>query len=328
MLPETHLKALGSLGDTSQYKLLEEPFWTRQLAADSNGRITAELVPFDRTGLRGAEAIQLTRLGVISFLTVPLSQVASEDLEANAMDLPGMSPTLGQLRRVTDAYRPVLVDLYRERYGIELLAMFSYPAQVVSCAEKFTGLRGLAGRRVRTSSAVQTNFVEALGGIGVNIPFVGILSAVEKGVVDCVITGTLTGNSIGLYRVMHYIEALPINWGVQMVAANSAAWEALDPEVRSFLRDELRGYEERAWRVAADATEDGFDCNTGRPSCKTGEKGTMVLVPPSAEDEALRRQILASTILPKWAERCGPECAFQWNRSVGVLLGLTASFGE
>jgi hypothetical protein len=29
-------------------------------------------------------------------------------------------------------------------------------------------------------------------------------------------------------------------------------------------------------------------------------------------------------ILPRWAERCGPDCTMAWNDSVGRLVGLTA----
>jgi hypothetical protein len=29
-------------------------------------------------------------------------------------------------------------------------------------------------------------------------------------------------------------------------------------------------------------------------------------------------------ILPRWAARCGPECAANWNATVGKVLGLIA----
>lgn len=35
--------------------------------------------------------------------------------------------------------------------------------------------------------------------------------------------------------------------------------------------------------------------------------------------------ILSDVVLARWAERCGEECANNWNETVGKVLGLTAS---
>jgi TRAP-type C4-dicarboxylate transport system substrate-binding protein len=77
--PAVHLKVVGGLGQTVQYKKFEEPFWTKKLAEASNGRITVEVTPWDQAVLKGPELLQLTRLGAIAISTVSLSQIASED---------------------------------------------------------------------------------------------------------------------------------------------------------------------------------------------------------------------------------------------------------
>src|SRR4051794_27657679 len=164
-----HLKVVGGLGTTSQYKLFEEPFWTKRLAERSGGRVTAEVSPFDSIGLRGPEVLQMARLGVIAFGTTSLSLLASEDPEAAAADFVGLHPDIASLRRNIDAYRSALADLYRERYGVELLAVWTYPAQVVFCQRPISGLKDLRGLRVRTASAMHSDFVEALGATGITI---------------------------------------------------------------------------------------------------------------------------------------------------------------
>jgi hypothetical protein len=169
-LPDMHLKIVGGLGSTSQYIDHEEPFWTKRLAADSGGHITAEVSPFDGLGIHGSEVVQMMRLGVISFGTTSLSLIAAEDPEAAAVDLVGMNPDIGSLRKNVDAYRSTLADMLRKRYGIELLAVFTYPAQVLFCNRPIANLRDLAGLKVRTAGAIHSDFVEALGAIGVIDP--------------------------------------------------------------------------------------------------------------------------------------------------------------
>ena len=41
------LQVVGNLGITTQYKELEEPFWTQKIAAATNGRITATIKPWN-----------------------------------------------------------------------------------------------------------------------------------------------------------------------------------------------------------------------------------------------------------------------------------------
>ena len=63
-----------------------------------------------------------------------------------------LNPTdLASLRRNVDAYRPQLARLLRERHGVELLALYIYPAQVLFCRQPFRDLGDLSGRRVRTA---------------------------------------------------------------------------------------------------------------------------------------------------------------------------------
>src|SRR5579859_1190593 len=323
-LPVIHLTVMGSLGGTAQFRDVEEPFWTQQLAADSNGRITADVTPFDRAGLKGSEALQMARLGVISFLMVPLSLISSEDPEANAPDLPGLNPSVEAIRANLSAYRRVLVELYRTRYGLETLAMVSYPAQVLFCKDRFETLSELAGRNVRVASGAQAGLMGALGAHGIVLPFGEIRRAFANGVIDCTITGTLTGSSIGLADVTHYVHDLPINWGVQVVVANRATWNGMAPEVRDFLTRELADLERRVWIETEQSTAQGLSCLTGRSECVQGAKGDMVLVPAVPGDRALLDRVLRTGILPNWAVQCGEDCAAEWNLTVGGRMGLRA----
>jgi len=323
-LPVTHLTVMGSLGGTAQYRDIEQPFWSHQLAADSGGRITADVTPFDQTGLKGVEALQMARLGVVSFLTVPLSLVSSEDPEANAPDLPGLNPSIETMKANLAAYRPVLNEVYRARYRLEPLAMVSYPAQVLFCKDRFERLSDLAGRTVRVASGAQGSLMSAVGARGIVLPFADIRGALINNSVDCAITGTLTGYSIGLQNLTHYVHALAINWGVQIVVANRATWLALDPGVREFLTHELADFEQRVWGQTESATAEGLSCDTGHGDCPSGTKGNMILVEATPADRALLDRVLRTVILPKWAARCGEECTDEWNRTVGARMHLTA----
>jgi len=321
------LKIAGGLADLSQYVRHEEPFWSRRVPELTGGRVRAEIAPFDRSGIRGQEMLQLIRLGVIPFGHVLLGMAAADDPELNAIDLPILNPDIAALRRTVELWRPRLEGLLRDRYGVELLAVYTYPPQVVFCRRPFSGLSDLAGRRVRTSSVAQSELVAGLGGTPVVIPFAAIIPAIRRDVVDCVITAALSGNVIGLHEVTTHTSPLAISWGVSIFGANQAAWAALPERVRDQLRAGLQELEAEIWQVASRDAEEGLACNAGRPGCREGRRGRMVVVEERWQDEAHRMRLLRAIVLPSWMRRCGPDCAEAWNRFGTLPFGLQARGG-
>ncbi len=318
------LRVVGGLANLNQYTRHEEPFWTRDLPRLSGGRLAADIVPFDRAGLRGQEVLRLVQLGAVPFATALLSLAAAEDPELGAPDLAGLNVDMPALRRTAQAFRPYLEKMLRERYGAELLALYTYPAQVVFCAKPFSGLSDLSGRRVRTSSPTQSDLIEALGGTPVQTGFAEMVPNLKSGNVECVITGTMSGYTIGLDSLTTHVHSMAVNWGLAAFIANGAAWRALPPDLQALLKRELPRLEQAIWAESERETAEGIACNIGAPGCGGPRKGRMTEVKPSPADERRRREIFSATVLPRWVQRCGTHCAAVWNQTVGPTAGFEA----
>ena len=322
--PSQQLRIVGGLAGVNQFVQHEQPFWTRTLPEISNGRYSAAIVPFDRAGIPAQDMVRLMQMGVIPFGTIPLSRVAPQEAVFSAADLAGLNPDIATLKTTLAAFRPYLENTLRQRYGIELLAIYTYPAQMVFCNRPITRLEDLAGRRVRVSGTTLGDFVRAFGAIPVVTVMNDLLPQIRKGNVSCAITGTMTGNTLGLHEVTTHIYAMPITWGLSMFGANLDSWIALEPELRVALRDALPRLEARIWAASEQATLDGLACNTGAAGCRLGRKGSMTAVPMDPRDQQRLRDIVQSHILPSWLRRCGPECATIWNQTIAPVRGITA----
>lgn len=318
------LRIVGGLADVNQYTRHEEPFWTRELSKLTGGKVTAEIVPFDRAGIRGQEMLRLMQLGVVPFGTALLGLTAAQEPSFAAPDLAGLSPDIAVVRKSVAAFRPYLEKTLRERYGIELLAVYAYPAQVIFCNKPFASLADLAGRRTRTSSPPQADLIEALGGTPVQTGFAEIMANMKSGNIECAITGTMSGNTIGLPQVTTHVHAMPLNWGLSIFGANAAAWQALPADVRATLKRELPKLEIAIWNEAERETGNGIACNIGSPDCTDGRKYAMTEVKPAPTDDARRRTIFANTVLSRWVHRCGARCAEVWNQTIGPVVGTEA----
>ncbi len=316
------LRIVGGLASVNQYQSLEEPFWTQEVGRLTSGRATAVIHPFDHSGLRGQDMLHLIRLGVVPFGTALIPVVAGDEPEISAIDLPGINPDMAALRRNVGAFRPFLASTLKERYGIELLGLYAYPAQVIFCRQPFSGLGDLKGRRIRTSSVGQSEMMSALGAMPVVTAFAEIMPAMNRGAVDCAITGTLSGNEIGLSDTTSHLHAMSLGWGLSIFAANETAWNAVPDDIRAILKEGISQLEARIWDAADRTTQAGIDCNTGLPSCNGGKRGRMTLVRPSAADEATLRRALEEAVIPGWVNRCGKRCVETWNATLAGATGI------
>ena len=319
------LRIVGGLASINQYTRHEEPFWARTLPRLTNGSVQVEIVPFDRAGIRGQDMLRLLQLGAVPFGTVLVSLAAAQEPLLGAVDLPGLSPDIDSLRRTVAAIRPVLQAHLRDKLGIELLAIYAYPAQVLFCDKAFASLDDLRGRRVRVSSAPMADLVEALRAAPVLTTFAEVVPKMKSGVIDCAITGTMSGNTVGLHLLASHLHPLAISWGVSVFAANGAAWAALPPALRQLIQGQLAPLERAIWDEADRETGEGIACNRGDARCTQGQRGQMTVLPSTPADRQRLRELLASVVLPRWLDRCGPSCAQIWNATLAPVAGLRAT---
>lgn len=323
--PALTLRIVGGLAGLHQYTRNEEPFWSRELSRLTQGKYTAEIVPFDRAGVPGPDMLRLMQYGVVPFGTALLSNVSTQAPDLAAPDLAGLNPDLASLRRNLAAFRPYMEKTLRERHGVELLAVYTYPAQVIFCRAALTSLADLSGRKVRVSSATQADFVTAMKGTAVLLGLNQVPSSLSAGNTDCAITGSMTGNTIGLHELTSHIFSMPVTWGLALFAANINAWQALPADLRARLSLELPKLEAAIWTESERETAEGFACNQGQTSCINGRKGRMTEVTSTPQDEQRRRELLGSTVLPRWLQRCTTRCAELWNQTIGISSGVRVS---
>lgn len=264
------------------------------------------------------------KLGAIDFGTTVLAYGAKADVESEGIDLAGLSGDVTRARSVSAAYFPVLDQFFQSKHGIKALAIWPYPAQVIFCKAPIKGLADLKGRKVRVGTRPIAEFVEALGGIAINIPFGDAAAQLAQGSLDCGVTGSLSGNAARWHEVTRYLYPLSLGWSMSMQAVSLTAWERLDPRVQSLVATEITKLSGAIWDRAELDTAEGLNCNTGTGSCTRGTKAKMSLVRIAETDRALLSQVLRQVVVKRWSQRCGPECTRNWNKTVGQIVNIQA----
>lgn len=322
-MPKTNINVIGNISITTQFKQIEKPYWTELLAKASNGAITANFKGWDEMSLKGPEVFRLVQRGVAQFGTGQLGHVSGDAPINDATDLSGLSPTLDDFWKVTMAFRPVIEDFYAKEYGLKVLTMQSYQEQIFYCRKEVKSLADFKGLKMRSSGVSQADFLSALGATGVPLSFTEVQQALQTGVIDCAITGTLGGYAAKWYESAKHLYTLPVNFAAGMTVVNIAEWNKLDPGIRKLIEDTMKVREKEMFELNKKEGELGINCNTSGP-CSAGPNGGMARHNASAADIALLKKVMLETVIPRWAERCGAECAKKYNDTIGKVTGLMA----
>lgn len=315
---------IGTWSFLTNYQELEAPFWTKTLPEASNGKLKGKMNSITEMNLKGFEVLRLLKSGVFDVAAALPIYVEDGAAVIEGSDLAAVSKDMAMSREVIDAWLPEMQKVMDSRYNALILATFPFPEQVFYCRGTVNSLADLRGKKIRVQGTSQGDFVEAIGASNVTMAFSEVVPALEKGVVDCAISGTMSGFKAKFAEVSQTLLRLPVGYTLGIWVMRKAAWNGLDDQGRALIQSEMKKLEEKSWKRVKSETEEGIACNIGAAGCPLSDKGKMTLVIPSDQDMATRQAALNGVVLSRWAKRCGEACAARWTELVGSKFGMEA----
>ncbi len=318
------IKAVGTWGNLTNYQKHEGPFWNEVIGKASGGSIQGEIKPQTDLGLKGFEIMRLLKQGVFNYAHGVMGYVSAENAVFDGVDLASLTQDIETERKVADAYFDIMAKNFEEIYDSKLMQLYPFPSQNLWCNAEINSIDDLKGKKIRTYTASLADFVEGVGGTSVTVAFAEVIPALQKGVVDCGITGTMPAYNAKWYQAATHAYTMRVGWGLAFGAINLNTWNSLSADQQKLLTEEVDKLTDRMWEETAKEDALAVQCLTG-DSCPLGPTGGMKLVEPSAEDLKKQQKIAQDVIVANWTERCSAECVADWNKIVGPIVGVTAT---
>jgi len=317
------LRVVGTFSSLTMFKNFEQPFY-KEIIPEALG-VKVSLTTLSQIKLRGPALLRQMDMGVFDIVHTITDYVVEDSPALAGLDLPALATDLGTARKVVDAFRPVMEKYLKKDFNVKLLSITPYPAQVLFLRDKIKGLDDLKGLKIRASGWSTSEFVTALGATGVTMAFSEVPQALQRGVVDGGVTGSLSGYSAGWGDVANYVYPLPMGgWDYVIGTISFATWNKLSSDQQEKLTSLIKvKYEEPVWKVTAKETKDGVACLCNG-DCPFGEPGNLTEIPVTEADKKLAYKVLVDSVLPAWAKKVKPETVKEWNDTIGKVVGLTA----
>src|SRR2546430_14585962 len=219
-LPKVNFKVIGLNGPTVASIVDEVPFWRETLPKASNGAMTADITPLDQMGVDDKTMLRLLRLGVMDCAGMDISKMAGDAPRLEGCDLAGITLEVDRARAACDAYRAVIDRQMQKNWNARLLAFGANPPQVFWCRGIIGGLNDFRGKKVRVFNNTMRDFLTGIGATAVSMAFAEVVPALNNGVVDCGVTGSLSGNTAGWPEVTKSLYPMSLGWSINGMAVN------------------------------------------------------------------------------------------------------------
>lgn len=214
----------------------------------------------------------------------------------NIGGLPGLFQSFEEYTKATDAFLFEAYDkIYREKYNAAHLAHGNWPGQVIFSKQPIRTLADFRGTKIRAHNLETSQLMAKLGAKPIAMPFGEFFPAIQRGVVDAGMTGTMPGFGIGLYQVTKYINDWRIGYTVAWsIVANTKTWESLPADLKPRLAAEFKKIQAEYAAAIVEETRRGLELNR--------EKGMEVINPSPAELAKSRDPKLLKEIWDGWIE--------------------------
>jgi TRAP-type C4-dicarboxylate transport system substrate-binding protein len=315
------LRVVGTWSSLTLFKNFEKPFWTETVPKELG--IETTMTSLGQVKLKGPAVVRQMDMGVFDVVHTVADYIVSDSPDLAGLDLPGVTTDIATAKKTVEAYRPALEEYLARDFNVKLLSVVPYPAQVLFSRVEIGGLDDLKGKKIRASGWTTSEFVTALGATGVTLSFSEVPQALQRGVVDCAITGSLSGYSAGWGEVSKYIYPLPVGgWDYTIGVISMNTWEKLSKEqqdkLQTLIKDKL---ETPGWAVTEKETLEGVACLTGK-ECPHGDPQNLIEVPITDEARQKVQEVLVDSVLPALSEKVSPGTIATWNDTIGKVVGI------
>ena len=298
---------------------LMEHYLLPNVKARTNGQLIINLTSFPELGISGSDNMTLIRDGTLDIAEIYTGYVAGEVPALEIQSLWGMFKDHKAQYDATTVLTPDLERMIAEESGGSPIITHNWYVgidQFFFCGEALMTPEDFKGKKTRSHGAAISDWIEGMGADAQFVAFAEVYTALERGILDCGVTGADPAYGQRWYEVTTHMNGFLVSLFNDNVVMNSTNFNKLPEDLRAILIEEGAKHELEALRLAAIQNEVGV---------KKNELAGLTKVLFSEELQALSDQAVLNNVVPGWINRVGDLNApiFDiFNEKITPIVGI------
>lgn len=270
----------------------------------TDGRFSIEYLFYGETPYKTGEGLTLLRDGLVELTEwLPAYNAGSYPL-LTGPELPFAAADYAPTKELHDQARmgwenPEILsyenDLLGQHNAVRVTRLFYEPMNLWFKGD-LNGYADIAGKKIRTISPEQAEFVRAMGGTPVAISGPEVYTSLQRGLVDGTVIGSSAIESFKLLEVINTAYLANVQLLSTGMLASQTSMDDLPEDIKAIFLEEMEAVQAEARAFIAD--------QEARDLAKF-EAGGMKIIRPSGDDYQKMRQVAKDKVWPAWAARAG-----------------------
>ena len=229
-----------------------------RIEAATKGRLKIELYDTLVAGPEQPAAVRDGRLDS-SFAVTPW--LSAEAPYMNFGHLPGLLTDVDQYHKMLDPLlRGEMAKVWKAKYKSVQLMTGVFEEQCLISRDPIRTIADFAGKKVRVHNTEAGTLMTKLGAAPTPVPFGEIVPALQRGIVDIVMTSVGTANGFGFYTVAKNVSLWKIGTIVPWsFVVNEDVWAKLPDDLKPVVQAELRKIEDEHFAKHAEFNRENIE---------------------------------------------------------------------
>lgn len=208
----------------------------------TDGRLEIEL--YD-TLYPGAAQVNAVRDGRLDMAAGPNNYLSGETPLFGLGHLPGLIDTPYEYAKVINAFHGDNIEaVWEEKYNSHVLAHGMFDRQVIVTTTPIRTVEDFDGLKLRVNHYEGGQIISNLGARPTSVPLSETVVALQRGVVDGIMTSVGTTHGLGFFEVADYLHEWKIGSSVTWsYVVNRDSWAALPDDLKEIVSREFKEME-------------------------------------------------------------------------------------
>ena len=300
-------------------KLLES-YFAPNLEARTKGQLELAVSSFRELGIAAPDTLQLVSNGTLDSATIYGVYVAGSIPAIEIQNLWGIYSSREQEFAANQSILKDIEELVVSHTGGVIMnhSWLAGNDQFFFCKDRVETLNDFEGKKTRIRDAALSDWIKGMGADAWFLAFAEVYIALERGILDCGVTGGDAAHAQRWYEVTDYIMGPLVSFQFVNNVINGDVWAAIPEDLQQILLEEAAKSELEALRLAAIQNEMGL--------IKNISAGLEFI--PFSKELKLRsfNNVVMEHVVPAWINRVGgsahPIITDTFNNKVGPIVGL------
>ncbi len=262
------------------YDVHEQFRFTERVSRRTGGKFKIQPALTGELGIARDETPEALSQGKIDMLCIQSGHGEAILPHLGVFHLPYLAYSLDDWRKIAEATQSMTFSKM-QALGFQPASTRSFyqsPPQDMTTIEPLDNLLDLDGRKIRVSRKLDTDLVNAMGGEAIYMAFTEVYMAMQRGVIEGLITGAQAMWAISIYEVSNHVYTISLPPVAIWNVVNTERYNALPDAYKEILEEETNDMnDEIAYQLPRFLSQSLADL---------GSKGMTQTDPNEAEIEA------------------------------------------